>query len=164
MLILLVSAAAALVAVPLPPTASARVISLEVPQDKGAQEVQVLTREFPVGGSSGWHTHPGVEIGHVVSGVTEMHIAGAAPRRYSAGETFVIPRGVVRNGVQVVTVIHPRETYKGAVYREVGALALSGCSRSRAQRSGQVAAGWRTHCQQGTGRRCDQRALLCQSL
>ena len=30
-------------------------------QDKGQQEVQVVKRTFPIGSSSGWHVHPGVE-------------------------------------------------------------------------------------------------------
>ena len=85
-------------AAPPPPPMETRV---EVPADHGSQDVQVARRAFAVGGSSGWHTHPGIEIGHVVSGVTEMRTADGAPRRYKTGETFVIERGTVHNGVNV---------------------------------------------------------------
>lgn len=74
--------------------------SVEVPQDRGPQDAIVLERVFPIGGASGWHTHPGYEIGHVVSGVTELRTAEGAAR-YRAGETFVVPRGVAHNGVNV---------------------------------------------------------------
>jgi quercetin dioxygenase-like cupin family protein len=77
------------------------VVREEVPQDAGPQDVHVLTREFPVGGSSGWHTHPGVEIGYVLEGETEMRGAGGEPRIYRAGQIFTIPRGMVHNGVNV---------------------------------------------------------------
>lgn len=72
-----------------------------VPDGHGSQEVAVVAREFPVGGGSGWHTHAGIEIGQVVSGITEMRTTNGEVRRYAAGETFVIPRGVVHNGVNV---------------------------------------------------------------
>lgn len=88
--------AAATAAAPPPPSQTV----VEVPQDRGAQDATVLQRVFPVGGASGWHTHPGYEIGHVVSGVTEMRTADGV-RRYRAGETFVVPRGVVHNGVNI---------------------------------------------------------------
>lgn len=68
-----------------------------VPLDHGAQDAVVLERTFAVGGESGWHTHPGYEIGRVVSGETEMHTANGTVR-YRAGQTFVIPRGTVHNG------------------------------------------------------------------
>ena len=74
---------------------------VDVTRRHGAQEAVVLEREFPVGGESGWHVHPGIEIGHVVSGVTEMRTATGEARRYGPGETFVVPRGVVHNGVNV---------------------------------------------------------------
>jgi quercetin dioxygenase-like cupin family protein len=80
-----------------PPQGEVRV---EVEHSRGPQQVVVLTREFPVGGSSGWHRHPGVEIGQVLSGVTEMRTAEGV-MLYAAGDTFVVPRGVAHNGVNV---------------------------------------------------------------
>lgn len=89
-------AAAAATAVLSPAPAPAPTV-LAVPLDHGAQDAVVLERTFAVGGESGWHTHPGYEIGHVVSGETEMRTANGAVR-YRAGQTFVIPRGTVHNG------------------------------------------------------------------
>jgi len=94
--------AAAAAAVPQAPAPNPPVmVREEVPQDSGPQDVHVLTREFPVGGSSGWHVHPGVEIGYVLEGETEMRTAGGEPRIYRAGQIFTIPRGTVHNGVNV---------------------------------------------------------------
>lgn len=87
--------AAALTAAPVPPPET----HVDVPQESGAQEVVVLERTFPVGGGSGWHTHEGVEIAYVVSGTTEMRLADGTVRQFKAGETAVIPRGVVHEGV-----------------------------------------------------------------
>ncbi len=43
----------------------------------GREIVQVLT-EIPVGVESGWHTHPGEEVGYIVAGTVEMAIRPAA--------------------------------------------------------------------------------------
>jgi quercetin dioxygenase-like cupin family protein len=97
-LILLIAAAPATATEPSPPVpAETRV---DVPEGLGPQQAVVLTREIPVGGASGWHRHPGIEIGQVLSGVTELRTLQES-RRYAAGETFVVPRGVVHNGVNV---------------------------------------------------------------
>ena len=42
----------------------------------GREIVQVLT-EIPAGVESGWHTHPGEEVGYIVAGTVEMAIHGA---------------------------------------------------------------------------------------
>lgn len=76
-------------------------VHVDVPQDNGPQHVNVLTREFPVGGSSGWHVHPGVEIAWLQSGEMELHEAGKPVRRLQAGDHFVMPRGVAHNGVNI---------------------------------------------------------------
>lgn len=76
-------------------------VHLDVPQDHGPQEVNTLTREFPRGGSSGWHVHPGTEIAYLVSGEMELRSANAPPRRMRPGDHFVMPRGVAHNGVNV---------------------------------------------------------------
>ena len=41
----------------------------------GREIVQVRT-EIPVGVASGWHTHPGEEIGYIVAGTVQMEIQG----------------------------------------------------------------------------------------
>src|SRR3712207_6762667 len=56
----------------------------------GREIVQVLT-EIPVGVSSGWHTHPGEEVGYIVAGVVEMRIRDRPTLTLSAGDGFLIP-------------------------------------------------------------------------
>src|SRR4051794_18258717 len=56
----------------------------------GREIVQVLT-EIPVGVSSGWHLHPGEEVGYILAGTVEMQIEGRPTRTLSAGDGFLIP-------------------------------------------------------------------------
>jgi quercetin dioxygenase-like cupin family protein len=56
----------------------------------GREIVQVLT-EIPVGVESGWHTHPGEEVGYIVSGTVEMRIRDADTLTLHAGDGFLIP-------------------------------------------------------------------------
>jgi len=59
----------------------------------GREIVQVLT-EIPEGVASGWHTHPGEEVGYIAAGTVEMSVAGEPPRTLRAGDGFLIPPGV----------------------------------------------------------------------
>lgn len=77
------------------------IASVDVPHDKGAQEVHVVRREFPRGGASGWHVHPGVEIAYVVSGTMALDMAGQPRRILRAGDSFAMPRGVAHNGLNL---------------------------------------------------------------
>jgi quercetin dioxygenase-like cupin family protein len=56
----------------------------------GREIVQVLT-EIPVGVESGWHTHPGEEVGYIVAGTVEMRIRDAETLLLRAGDGFLIP-------------------------------------------------------------------------
>jgi quercetin dioxygenase-like cupin family protein len=56
----------------------------------GREIVQVLT-EIPVGVESGWHVHPGEEVGYIVAGTVEMRVEGLPTRTLQAGEGFLIP-------------------------------------------------------------------------
>ncbi|WP_116451646.1 cupin domain-containing protein [Blastococcus litoris] len=56
----------------------------------GREIVQVLT-EIPVGVASGWHTHPGEEVGYIVAGTVEMQIADSETLILHAGDGFLIP-------------------------------------------------------------------------
>lgn len=56
----------------------------------GREIVQVLT-EIPVGVESGWHTHPGEEVGYIVEGTVEMRIEHADTLLLHAGDGFLIP-------------------------------------------------------------------------
>ena len=74
---------------------------LDVPQDKGPQHVNTLVREFPAGGSSGWHVHPGVEIAYLIAGEMTLEQAGQPTRRLVPGDSFLVPRGLAHNGANV---------------------------------------------------------------
>ncbi|MBV1688679.1 cupin domain-containing protein [Novosphingobium sp. G106] len=90
----------ALADAPAPPA----ITSTDVPQDKGPQVVDVLEREFPVGGGTGWHVHSGVEIAYLVVGEMSFEQEGQPDRRQLPGQIFVIPRGVKHNATNVGTV------------------------------------------------------------
>jgi quercetin dioxygenase-like cupin family protein len=66
----------------------------------GRDIVQVLT-EIPVGVESGWHTHPGEEVGYIVAGTVEMKIASRPTLTLHAGDGFLIPPGTPHNAVDV---------------------------------------------------------------
>ena len=51
--------------------------------------VQVRT-EIPVGVQSGWHIHPGEEVGYIVQGAVEMQVQGRPSVTLKAGEAFLI--------------------------------------------------------------------------
>ena len=57
--------------------------------------------EVPAGGSSGRHTHPGVETGYVLDGELELDIDGQAPLKLKAGDSYQIPAGAVHNAKAV---------------------------------------------------------------
>ena len=57
--------------------------------------------EFIPGGAAGRHTHPGEELGYVVSGTLQLLVDGQPPRTIKAGEVFFVPAGVVHDGKNV---------------------------------------------------------------
>jgi quercetin dioxygenase-like cupin family protein len=56
----------------------------------GREIVQVETL-IPSGVESGWHTHPGEEVGYIIAGEVEMRVQGRAPLILRAGDGFLIP-------------------------------------------------------------------------
>ncbi|WP_138734735.1 cupin domain-containing protein [Modestobacter excelsi] len=56
----------------------------------GREFVQVLT-EIPRGVESGWHTHPGEEVGYLIGGTVELCVEGQPTRTVRAGEGFLVP-------------------------------------------------------------------------
>ena len=66
----------------------------------GREIVQVLT-EIPVGVESGWHTHPGEEVGYIVAGTVEMRAEGLATQTLYAGDGFLIPPGRPHNALDI---------------------------------------------------------------
>jgi quercetin dioxygenase-like cupin family protein len=56
----------------------------------GREIVQVLT-EIPPGVESGWHIHPGEEVGYIIAGEVEIRIQGRDTIILRAGDSFLIP-------------------------------------------------------------------------
>jgi quercetin dioxygenase-like cupin family protein len=66
----------------------------------GRDIVQVLT-EIPTGTESGWHTHPGEEVGFIVAGTVRMMIEDRPTITLEAGDGFLIPPGTPHNALDV---------------------------------------------------------------
>ncbi len=66
----------------------------------GRDIVQVLT-EIPVGVESGWHVHPGEEVGYILAGTVEMMIEGQPTLTLHAGDPFLMPPGQAHNALDV---------------------------------------------------------------
>jgi quercetin dioxygenase-like cupin family protein len=66
----------------------------------GRDIVQVLT-EIPVGVASGWHTHPGEEVGFIVAGTVQMEIEGRPTLVLHAGDPFLIPPRTPHNALDL---------------------------------------------------------------
>jgi quercetin dioxygenase-like cupin family protein len=66
----------------------------------GRQIVQVLT-EIPVGVESGWHIHPGEEVGYILAGTVEMMIQGQPTLTLHAGDPFLMPPRTPHNALDV---------------------------------------------------------------
>ena len=66
----------------------------------GREIVQVLT-EIPAGAASGWHIHPGEEIGYILAGRVEMMIRDRPTLDLHAGDPFLIPPDTPHNARDV---------------------------------------------------------------
>jgi quercetin dioxygenase-like cupin family protein len=66
----------------------------------GREIVQVLT-EIPAGVESGWHIHPGEEVGFIVAGTVQMMIREQETLTLHAGDGFLIPPRTPHNAVDV---------------------------------------------------------------
>ena len=62
--------------------------------------VQVLT-EIPEGVESGWHTHPGEEVGYLVAGTVRMEIRDRPTLLLTAGDGFCIPPDTPHNALDL---------------------------------------------------------------
>ncbi len=61
------------------------------------REAVVARIEVAAGAKAGRHTHPGDEISYVLEGEATLLIDGQPPRTVRAGESFVVPAGVVHD-------------------------------------------------------------------
>jgi quercetin dioxygenase-like cupin family protein len=66
----------------------------------GREIVQVLT-EIPSGVESGWHQHPGEEVGYILAGTVEMMIHGQPTLTLHAGDPFLMPPRTPHNALDV---------------------------------------------------------------
>jgi quercetin dioxygenase-like cupin family protein len=73
----------------------------DVPMGGKPQTFYMLSRVFKEGEDIGLHTHDGVEISWVIRGTVRLVIAGGESKVYHAGESFLIPRGVVHDPVNI---------------------------------------------------------------
>jgi quercetin dioxygenase-like cupin family protein len=62
--------------------------------------VQVRT-EIPACVSSGWHTHPGEEVGYIVQGNVQMEIRDSPTLQLHAGDGFTIPPAIPHNATDL---------------------------------------------------------------
>jgi quercetin dioxygenase-like cupin family protein len=66
----------------------------------GREIVQVLT-EIPAGVQSGWHQHPGEEVGYILAGTVEMEIEGQPTLTLHAGVGFLTPPRTPHNATDL---------------------------------------------------------------
>ena len=85
-------------------------------QTKGATDVVMQTITSPPGGSSGWHSHPGVVLVAVQSGTVTLYDADCHTKQYGPGQAFVeigddamlVRNNTTSNAVLYVTLIVPK--------------------------------------------------------
>jgi len=66
----------------------------------GREMVQVETL-IPAGVESGWHVHPGEEVGYIIAGQVEMRVQGRATVVLNPGEGFLIPPRIPHNALDL---------------------------------------------------------------
>ena len=66
----------------------------------GREVVQVLT-EIPAGVASGWHMHPGEEVGYLLAGRVQMEIDGHPTLVLEARDPFLIPPRTPHNALDL---------------------------------------------------------------
>jgi quercetin dioxygenase-like cupin family protein len=66
----------------------------------GREIVQVLTI-IPCGVESGWHIHPGEEVGYILAGTVQMMIQGQPTLTLHAGDPFLMPPRTPHNALDV---------------------------------------------------------------
>ena len=60
-----------------------------------------MLTEIPAGVESGWHIHPGEEVGYIVAGTVEMAIGEQETLTLHAGDGFLIPPRTPHNARDV---------------------------------------------------------------
>jgi quercetin dioxygenase-like cupin family protein len=65
------------------------------------REIVVVLTEIPCGVESGWHIHPGEEVGYILEGTVEMMIKDEPTLTLHPGEGFLIPPDTPHNALDV---------------------------------------------------------------
>lgn len=65
------------------------------------REIVVVVTEIPVGVASGWHVHPGEEIGYILAGTVQMEIRDSPTLILNAGDPFLIPPRTPHNATDL---------------------------------------------------------------
>jgi quercetin dioxygenase-like cupin family protein len=73
-----------------------RTVLQQVDTSVPGREVVTARADFPAGGATGLHTHPGDEISFVVEGAVEIVMDGTS-KTYKAGEAFSVIGGKVHD-------------------------------------------------------------------
>jgi quercetin dioxygenase-like cupin family protein len=66
----------------------------------GREIVQVRT-EIPAGVASGWHQHPGEEVGYIIAGTVQMEIRDQPTLTLHSGDGFLIPPRTPHNALDL---------------------------------------------------------------
>ncbi len=66
----------------------------------GREIVQVLT-EIPAGVQSGWHMHPGEEVGYILAGTVKMEIRDRPTLTLHPGDGFLMPPRTPHNATDL---------------------------------------------------------------
>lgn len=69
----------------------ARRVVQRAPSSIAGREIVQVETEIPAGVESGWHTHPGEEVGFIIAGKMEMKVQERAPIMLNPGDGFLIP-------------------------------------------------------------------------
>ena len=81
------------------------------------REAVVARVDVAPGAKAGRHTHPGDEISYVMEGEATLLVDGQPPKQVKAGESFVVPAGVVHdahnNGTTAIKLVGVYVVEKG---------------------------------------------------
>ncbi len=71
------------------------------PSSIPGREIVVVLTEIPCGVESGWHMHPGEEIGYILAGNVNMMVADQPTLNLQAGDPFLIPPRTPHNALDI---------------------------------------------------------------
>ena len=78
-----------------------RTETLHEPSSVPGREIVQVRTEIPEGVASGWHTHPGEEVGYIVAGTVRMEIEHQDTLTLKVGDSFLIPPRTPHNATDL---------------------------------------------------------------